>query len=189
MPMENGCLDTKLGVSDKVSKCATCHRKLADCAGHFGHVKLELPVFHIGFFKAIVTILQNICKSCSSVLVNDAVKQKILKKLKNPALESPQRLLILKHLNAECRKVIRCPKCNELNGQVKKIGALKIIHEKYKHKQAAEESTKFKSHFKRAIEENNELQSLLGRVKDDLHPLRCYSLFEKITKEVIVIYI
>ena len=32
------------------------------CEGHFGHIELELPVFHIGYFKATVTILQRICK-------------------------------------------------------------------------------------------------------------------------------
>ena len=35
---------------------------MADCAGHFGYVALELPVFHVGFFKAVISILQKICK-------------------------------------------------------------------------------------------------------------------------------
>lgn len=35
---------------------------MADCAGHYGYIKLVLPVFHIGYFKAIVSILQEICK-------------------------------------------------------------------------------------------------------------------------------
>jgi DNA-directed RNA polymerase III subunit RPC1 len=34
-----------------MSICETCNLKLADCAGHFGYIKLELPVFHIGYFK------------------------------------------------------------------------------------------------------------------------------------------
>jgi DNA-directed RNA polymerase III subunit RPC1 len=37
---------------------------MADCAGHFGYIKLVLPVFHIGYFKAIIAILQEICKVC-----------------------------------------------------------------------------------------------------------------------------
>lgn len=37
---------------------------MADCAGHFGYIKLVLPVFHIGYFKAIISILQEICKVC-----------------------------------------------------------------------------------------------------------------------------
>ena len=38
--------------------------------GHFGYISLELPVFHIGFFKAIMECLQRICK------VNLIIKKK-----------------------------------------------------------------------------------------------------------------
>jgi DNA-directed RNA polymerase III subunit RPC1 len=42
-PAAGGCLDSRLGVSDKVSTCATCKLKLVDCAGHFGYIRLALP--------------------------------------------------------------------------------------------------------------------------------------------------
>lgn len=62
MPHPNGVLDRRLGVSAKLmpgppgrglvpATCETCGHRLQDCAGHFGYVKLELPVFHIGYFK------------------------------------------------------------------------------------------------------------------------------------------
>lgn len=35
-----------------------CTQGLADCTGHFGYIRLELPVFHIGYFKNTVQILQ-----------------------------------------------------------------------------------------------------------------------------------
>ncbi|CAN0413334.1 unnamed protein product, partial [Discosporangium mesarthrocarpum] len=35
-----------------------CSHRLVDCAGHYGHIKLELPVFHIGYFKHTLTALQ-----------------------------------------------------------------------------------------------------------------------------------
>lgn len=39
--------------------CAMLFSKLlVDCAGHYGHIKLELPVFHIGYFKHTLTMLQ-----------------------------------------------------------------------------------------------------------------------------------
>lgn len=37
---------------------AACVQGLADCTGHFGYIRLELPVFHIGYFKNTVQILQ-----------------------------------------------------------------------------------------------------------------------------------
>ena len=50
------------GTSQKDSNCDMCGKALAECIGHYGYIDLELPVFHIGYFKSIVTILQNICK-------------------------------------------------------------------------------------------------------------------------------
>lgn len=39
-PAEFGCLDPRLGISNKRDECATCGQKLAECAGHFGFIKL-----------------------------------------------------------------------------------------------------------------------------------------------------
>ena len=55
---------TTQGTSTKGGICAGCGLGLSDCPGHFGHISLELPVFHVGYFKAILTILQKICKAC-----------------------------------------------------------------------------------------------------------------------------
>lgn len=37
---------------------ARVRKPLVDCAGHYGCIKLELPVFHIGYFKHTLTALQ-----------------------------------------------------------------------------------------------------------------------------------
>ena len=50
------------GVSQKSATCQTCDKSLADCIGHYGYIDLELPVFHVGYFRSTVVILQNICK-------------------------------------------------------------------------------------------------------------------------------
>jgi hypothetical protein len=57
-PTVQGVLDTRLGTSSKKLSCGTCGLSLQECAGHFGHVPLALPVFHIGFLKATVDVLQ-----------------------------------------------------------------------------------------------------------------------------------
>ena len=58
----HGPLDPRMGISGKRDECETCHQNLALCNGHFGHVKLVLPVFHVGYFKKVIAILQCICK-------------------------------------------------------------------------------------------------------------------------------
>lgn len=44
-----------------------------------GYIKLELPVFHIGYFKNTVQLLQCICKSCSRVLLKESDRQQWLR--------------------------------------------------------------------------------------------------------------
>ncbi len=50
------------GTSEKDNACETCGKNLADCIGHYGYIDLELPVFHIGFFRTTINMLQCICK-------------------------------------------------------------------------------------------------------------------------------
>jgi len=64
-PFKNGPLDREMGVSEKNGTCGTCDKGLAECPGHFGNLRLELPVFHIGYFKHTLNILQMICKVSS----------------------------------------------------------------------------------------------------------------------------
>ncbi len=50
------------GTSEKDNPCETCGKNLAECIGHYGYIDLELPVFHIGYFRTTINILQSICK-------------------------------------------------------------------------------------------------------------------------------
>ena len=46
-PKINGINDPRQGVTDRFSRCQTCAGNMNDCPGHFGHVELAKPVFHI----------------------------------------------------------------------------------------------------------------------------------------------
>lgn len=53
----------------KDSVCDTCGQKMQECAGHWGYLKLVLPIFHIGYFRPVINILQEICKvSCMDII-------------------------------------------------------------------------------------------------------------------------
>ena len=39
-------------------KCGTCDETMNDCPGHFGHIDLAVPVYHIGFLKTVKKILE-----------------------------------------------------------------------------------------------------------------------------------
>ena len=47
-PKENGLNDPRLGSIDRQYNCATCGENMSECPGHFGHIELAVPVFHIG---------------------------------------------------------------------------------------------------------------------------------------------
>ena len=42
---------------------------MTECPGHFGHLELAKPVFHIGFLTKCIKILRCVCFYCSKMLV------------------------------------------------------------------------------------------------------------------------
>eukprot|EP00741_Cyanophora_paradoxa_P024410 tig00022075_g23569.t1 len=184
-PMPNGVLDTRLGVSDKQSLCGTCGCRMADCAGHFGYIKLELPVFHVGYFKAILGVLQNICKTCSRVLVDETERRVILRRLRNPRVEVLARRAIAKKLTEKCKRRTVCPYCEGINGTVKKVGAMKIIHDRFRSAAAKrhESCKEFAGSFEEACRYNKDVRAHVGKAMEDLTPLRALQLFSRIPPE------
>ena len=47
-PTDHGVFDPKLGPYEKGNLCPTCGNDRICCVGHFGHIKLALPIFHTG---------------------------------------------------------------------------------------------------------------------------------------------
>ena len=83
------------------------------------------------------------------------------------------------------RKVVYCPYCSATNGAVKKVGALKIVHDKFRAKKTADEMEKWKRTFAPAIEAQKELGTYINKaVTEDLNPLKVMDLFRRISDEV-----
>ncbi|KYQ89196.1 RNA polymerase III [Tieghemostelium lacteum] len=178
VPVPYGCLDNKLGTSDKMINCQTCGLNIVDCVGHFGYIKLQLPVFHIGYLKNIQNILQMICKCCSKLLLDEDKKLVYLRKMRNKKLDVLHRRALLKKIYLECRKKKECIHCGSANGLVKKQGAFKLIHERYKG--TAEDLRSYYDLFEEAVKFNPEMKSHLKKAQEDLNPLVVLNLFKKI---------
>lgn len=69
-PKRGGLIDTRLGIVGNNLECATCGLDSTNCIGHFGHIELSEPVFHIGFLEQIKKILSCICLRCSKLLIH-----------------------------------------------------------------------------------------------------------------------
>lgn len=70
-PKMGGLADPRLGTIDRNYKCQTCGEGMAECPGHFGHIELARPVFHIGFIVKVKKILECICVNCGRLKADD----------------------------------------------------------------------------------------------------------------------
>ena len=189
-PSNNGPLDTRMGISNKLGVCDTCGEPLQQCNGHFGHVKLTLPAFHIGYMRMIIGVLQAICKSCSQVLLSETDRRRFLRELRKPEIDNLRKTLVCKKVNEQCRKSKECFSCGAINGQVKKAGShpLKIVHDQFKSfnastaikKNPPPEKILFDLSFEEARKTNSEVERHYKKAMDDLNPLRVLSLFQRI---------
>uniref|UniRef100_A0AAQ4S9A3 DNA-directed RNA polymerase subunit n=1 Tax=Gasterosteus aculeatus aculeatus TaxID=481459 RepID=A0AAQ4S9A3_GASAC len=184
-PLAYGVLDHRMGTSEKDRPCLTCGKNLADCLGHYGYLDLELPCFHVGYFKATIGILQMICKTCSSIMLTKEEKLQFMDFLKRPNLPYLQKRGLKKKISDKCRKRTICLNCSAFNGPVKKCGLLKIIHEKYKTTKKVVEAfvSEFLQSFDTAIEHNKVVEPLLTKAQENLNPLVVLNMFKRIAQE------
>lgn len=114
-PKRGGLLDPRLGGSNN-TLCVTCQLDEKNCDGHFGHIDLAEPVFHIGFRQYLKNILECICIGCSNILIpkeTDKIKQIL-------SIKSSRNRLAKVHSMAS--KVKNCMRDNQGCGiQVSKI--------------------------------------------------------------------
>ncbi|KAI4497535.1 hypothetical protein M0802_007305 [Mischocyttarus mexicanus] len=81
-PKLGGLMDPRQGVIDRNSRCQTCAGNMTECPGHFGHIDLAKPVFHVGFITKSIKILRCVCFYCSKLLVsphNPKIKEIVMK--------------------------------------------------------------------------------------------------------------
>jgi DNA-directed RNA polymerase II subunit RPB1 len=68
-PQKGGLIDQRMGVTSNELECSTCGLGPNYCPGHSGHITLAQPVFHLGFFDHIISILRCVCIKCSKLLI------------------------------------------------------------------------------------------------------------------------
>ncbi|XP_064097530.1 DNA-directed RNA polymerase III subunit RPC1-like [Macrobrachium nipponense] len=170
-----------LGTSQKDVTCETCAKNLSECIGHYGYLDLAKPVYHVGYFKNTIHILQNICKTCAHVLLKPKDKSQLCEQAKR-TVSYLQKKALYKRINELCKKMSLCPYCNAQNGVVKKLPPLKIVHEKFRSvKKGDPMITDYFSQFDTALEYNKDLESQLSAtVVEFLNPSQVLDLFERI---------
>ena len=129
-PIENGLMDSRLGVIDPSLKCRTCGEKGGECQGHFGMIELARPVIHVGFGDDIHKILRSTCNECGRVLLDDDEIEEITEELKalQKAGESPEDLIKEVYKKCKTRKdKEECPHCGAEQEDIKIVKPIGIL--------------------------------------------------------------
>lgn len=80
MPIPHAINDTRMGVIEHGLVCSTCGGDAKTCPGHFGHMILNLAIFHPSYMRLALSVLRCVCWTCASLL--------------NPDLEPPDEAML-----------------------------------------------------------------------------------------------
>lgn len=123
------------------------------------------------------------------MLLTEPERRAFLKQLRVPGIDNLKRTQICKKINEQCRKAKQCPYCDSINGQIRKVGVLKLAHDKYQtynkstavKKVMPPDMVLFQKSFNEAKKNNLELEKHVKKAMEDLNPLRVLNLFKMIT--------
>ena len=187
-PYAGGPKDMRMGTSESSRLCETCKGTMVDCPGHFGVMKLALPVFHVGYFKHTLNILQSVCKDCSQLLLSEEERQRCLKRIKTNA-EPSQNARLLKAMVDECKKMRTCRHCGAHNGTVKKKPgeSLTIIHARFSVTKDHDMDDIVKR-FEHSCAVNSEVEKSIKDALEELDPLKVQQIFSRINDDDIQLF-
>lgn len=105
VPKYGGLSDLRLGTIDRQFKCHTCKHDALGCAGHFGHIELASPVYHISFVKTIVKVLQCVCVECGELKADTN-------------FQSSNNARQFKYVHELCKSKNICPTCEYVQPKI-----------------------------------------------------------------------
>lgn len=107
LPKEGGLIDRRMGITNNAFICSTCNLTNAHCPGHFGHIKLKVPMFHIEFLPYLRNILNCVCHNCSALRCTSEKKRELKKYLENNNREA-----MYEYTRKLCSNIKKCSVCN-----------------------------------------------------------------------------
>jgi DNA-directed RNA polymerase II subunit RPB1 len=108
LPAYNGLNDLRMGTCDRRVSCSTCKNDVLHCVGHFGHIELAVPVYHVSMMQTVLKVLRCVCFFCAKLLVNLHDDARIQTD-RLSALDSKERLNYVVNL---CKTRYVCAHCN-----------------------------------------------------------------------------
>ena len=103
-----------------------------------GYIHLELPIFHVGYFKNTIAILQCVCKTCARVMMPEDERRQHLRRLRSPKTDVRTALVGF----VACGRVTRAILCageqpprslQEADGALQALQALPVLQRCARH--------------------------------------------------------
>lgn len=107
LPAYNGLNDLRMGTCDRRVSCGTCKNDVLNCVGHFGHIELAAPVYHISMMQTVMKVLRCVCFFCSRLLIDLDLDTRIQGE-RLDSLDSKDRLNYVVNL---CKTRYMCQSC------------------------------------------------------------------------------
>ena len=117
-PKKGSLMDPRLGPNNKDILCKTCKNDINICPGHFGHIKLAVPVYNVLYLNYVKKILEVTCCYCSNLLI-DYNDSNIIKKIESKI--KGQRFKMISTVNKN-NKIKICYNCSRIQPKYSKNG-------------------------------------------------------------------
>lgn len=138
LPVKDGLVDRRMGTLEPSQRCQTCGGLWSQCPGHFGHIELARPVYHVGHMKKIVEALKATCYSCHRLMLPEQeIVESISRYEKLEHRRPEQARLFVKKVVARAtgsrsgeKALPMCPHCGVERRSLRLEKPVTIIHEK-----------------------------------------------------------
>jgi len=138
LPVKDGLMDRRMGTLEPNQRCQTCGGLWNQCPGHFGHIELAKPVFHVGHMKKIVEVLKAVCHQCHRLMLPEEEIQELYARFEKLEVRRPEQArLFVKKVIAKAtgsrsgeRALPKCPHCGTPRRKIRLEKPVTIIEEK-----------------------------------------------------------
>ncbi|GMT13457.1 hypothetical protein PFISCL1PPCAC_4753, partial [Pristionchus fissidentatus] len=157
-PIRGGLYDPMLGPSNTFDRCSTCDQYDLMCPGHFGHVRLDVPVFNPLLFQLTHNLMKGSCVHCHRMVCNtdstackkNEIEKDITKKrqfaLPTKNAIDMKKKLVRDYLRTQLyRRITKCPLCKGHNGVLRNDGARCLLLDFTTSRAATSKMSKFAS--------------------------------------------
>ena len=105
--------DERMGINSENcdKKCVTCHLDSKVCPSHFGHIELNEPIIHPGYFKMVLSYLKCFCVKCHEILIDK-------EQIQISGLSKYKRSNRFEKILEKLKKTETCFKCNTIQPKI-----------------------------------------------------------------------